>query len=239
MKAVIVIPARMASTRFPGKPLFPLAGKPMLQWVFEAASRCGFAERILIATPDQEILAAASSFGADAMLTRADHPTGTDRLAEVAAATNADVFVNVQGDEPLIDPVDIETCVGPLLAEENCQMGSLYADASEEDLANPAVVKVATAVDGDALYFSRYAIPYERATRVEPVKRHVGLYAYRRRVLLEFATWRQTPLELAESLEQLRFLENGIRIRMSKGSGAGFGVDTPEQAAEMSRLLST
>lgn len=227
----------MASTRFPGKPLHMLAGKPMVQWVYESCLGCTFAERVIIATPDAEIAEVARGFGAEVAMTRADHPSGTDRLAEVAESHDADLYVNVQGDEPLIDRFDIEACAGPLLRDASCPMASLYAEASEPDLENPAVVKVVTSLVGDALYFSRFALPFARNPRLEPVKRHIGMYAFRRDVLRSFASWPQAPLEQTESLEQLRFLEHGIRIAMSKGSGSGFGVDTPDQAIEMERLL--
>lgn len=233
--SLIVIPARMASTRFPGKPLVDLGGKPMVQWVVEAARASGAAERVIVATPDDEILRACEGFGAEAVRTRLDHPSGTDRLAEVAEGIKADVYVNVQGDEPLVPPETICACAAPLLADPSVEMGSVCAPCPEEEWDNPAVVKVATALNGDALYFSRHAIPYPRAERT--VKKHLGLYAFRRDVLLRFATWAPSPLERAESLEQLRFLENGVRIRMSEGQGSAVAVDTPEQAEQVREVL--
>lgn len=235
MTSVIVIPARMASTRFPGKPLVDLGGKPMVQWVVEAARASGAAERVLVATPDDAILAACAAFGAEAIRTRLDHPSGTDRLAEVAEAVEADVYVNVQGDEPLVPPETIRACAAPLLADPSVEMGSVCAPCPEEEWDNPAVVKVVTALNGDALYFSRHAIPFPRSPRT--VKKHLGLYAFRRDVLRRFATWPQSPLEMAESLEQLRFLENGVRIRMSEGQGSAVAVDTPEQADQVRAFL--
>lgn len=234
---VIVVPARMASTRFPGKPLVDLAGKPMVQWVVEAARASGIAERVIVATPDDEILRACEGFGAEAMRTRLGHPSGTDRLAEVAQTIAADVYVNVQGDEPLVPPETIRACAAPLLADPAVEMGSIYAICPDEELDNPAVVKVVTALNGDALYFSRHAIPYPRNPRVDSVKKHLGLYAFRREVLARFATWPMSPLESTESLEQLRFLENGVRIRMSEGQGSAVAVDTPEQAEQVRKLL--
>lgn len=238
MTCAIVIPARMASTRFPGKPLCDLMGKPMIQWVFEAASQCSFASEILIATPDQEIIEAAEGFGAKAVRTRLDHPSGTDRIAEVAEKVVADVYVNVQGDEPLIAKESIEACARPLLGDSAIEMGSLYAICPEDEVENPAVVKVVTDLSGYALYFSRHAIPYPRNPRLAPVKKHIGLYAYRREVLMRFAGWSPTPLEQTESLEQLRFMENGVRIVMSEGSGSVLAVDTPAQAEEVRKHLS-
>lgn len=231
----IVIPARMASTRFPGKPLVDLGGKPMVQWVVEAARASGIAERVLVATPDDEILSACEAFGAEAIRTRLDHPSGTDRLAEVAEKIEADVYVNVQGDEPLVPPETIRACAAPLLRDPSVEMGSVCAPCPGEEWENPSVVKVVTALSGDALYFSRYAIPFPRSSR--EVKKHLGLYAFRRDVLQRFATWPQSPLERVESLEQLRFLENGVRIRMSEGQGSAVAVDTPEQAEQVRKLL--
>ncbi|HWD40015.1 MAG TPA: 3-deoxy-manno-octulosonate cytidylyltransferase [Fimbriimonas sp.] len=237
MSVAIVIPARMASTRFPGKPLCDLLGKPMIQWVVEAAQKAGVADRILVATPDQEILARCAAFGAETYLTRNDHPSGTDRLAEVADKVEAEVYINVQGDEPLIDPKTIRACAEPLLQDSSVRMSSVYSICDESELDNPAAVKVVTNIEGFALYFSRHPIPYPRNPRPEPVKKHVGIYAFRRDVLLRFATWSQTPLERAESLEQLRFLENGVRIKMARGEGSVLAVDTPEQAEQVRLLL--
>ncbi len=237
MRCAIVIPARMGSTRFPGKPLCDLLGKPMVQWVVEAARRSGVAERVIVATPDAEIVDACARFGGEAMLTRADHPSGTDRVAEVARQVEADVYVNVQGDEPLIPAESIAACAAPLLADPTIAMGSVCADCREEELENPAVVKVVTDLEGFALYFSRYTLPYARNPRVGPVKKHIGIYAFRRDALMAFSGWEPTPLERAESLEQLRFLEHGVRIKMSAGSGSAMAVDTPEQAEMVRQRL--
>lgn len=237
MRCCIVIPARMASTRFPGKPLVDLMGKPMLQWVVEASRRAEVAERVVVATPDEEIFHACSAFGAEAVMTRNDHPTGTDRIAEVSNALLADVYVNVQGDEPLIRPESIRACALPLLADANVPMGSVFSECSADEADNSAVVKVVTDLQGFALYFSRFPIPFPRSERPAPLKKHVGIYAYRREVVQAFSTWPQSPLERAESLEQLRFMENGVRIRMSEGAGSELAVDTPEQAEEVRRIL--
>lgn len=238
MQCVIVIPARMGSTRFPGKPLCDLLGKPMVQWVYEAAEKSGVGEKVVIATPDQEIVDACRQFGAQAVLTRYDHETGTDRIAEVAEKIPADVYVNVQGDEPLIQAQSIRKCADPLLADSSILMGSVYCECPEDEYDNPAVVKVVTDDAGYALYFSRYPIPYARNARVIPVKKHIGLYAYRGRALQGFATWEMSPLEKAESLEQLRFMAHGIRIFMAPGEGTALAVDTPEQAQQVREILS-
>lgn len=237
MHCCIVIPARMGSTRFPGKPLVDLMGKPMVQWVVEAAAHAAIADRVIVATPDEEIIRACRSFGAEAILTRIDHPTGTDRIAEVSESVAADVYVNVQGDEPLIRPESIRACAEPLLADASVPMGSVFSECPEEEADNPAVVKVVTDLQGFALYFSRFAIPFPRSDRIAPLKKHVGIYAYRREIVQAFSRWPQSPLERAESLEQLRFMENGIRIRMSEGSGSELAVDTPEQADEVRHIL--
>lgn len=238
MRCLIVVPARMASTRFPGKPLVDLAGKPMVQWVVERAREAMVSDHVIVATPDQEIADACRRFGAEAVLTRPDHPTGTDRIAEVATKIKADVYVNVQGDEPLVKPDDVRACAQPLLDDPKITMGSVFADCPDEELDNPAAVKVVTDLNGDALYFSRCAIPFPRGPREQKAKKHIGLYAYTAEVLAGFATWPQTPLEKAESLEQLRFLEHGVKIRMSKGLGSALAVDTPEQADAVRAILS-
>jgi 3-deoxy-manno-octulosonate cytidylyltransferase (CMP-KDO synthetase) len=237
MQSLIVIPARMGSTRFPGKPLCDLLGKPMLQWVVEAAQRSGAADRVVVATPDHEILNACRDFGVDAIMTSSLHPSGTDRIAEVAKTLEADVYINVQGDEPLIHAESILACARPLFDNPTIEIGTVCSDCNNEDLDNPAVVKVVTDLAGFALYFSRYPIPFPRNPRSTPAKKHVGIYAYRRAPLLSFTSWPQGDLELSEGLEQLRFMEHGIRICVSKGAGAELAVDTPEQAEEVRRLL--
>lgn len=237
MRCLIVVPARMGSTRFPGKPLCDLAGKPMVQWVVERAEASGVADRTVVATPDLEIVQACERFGAEAVLTSGDHRTGTDRVAEVARSIEADVYVNVQGDEPLLRPETIEACARPLLDDGQIQMGSVFSECTEDELDNPDVVKVVTGRDGYALYFSRSLIPYRGESGPEPVKKHVGIYAYSRAVLESFAQWPQSPLEMAEALEQLRFLENGTRIKMSRGEGSEMAVDTPEQADAVRSIL--
>jgi 3-deoxy-D-manno-octulosonate cytidylyltransferase len=237
MRCAIVIPARMGSTRFPGKPLCDLLGKPMVQWVYEAAKEAGVAERVIVATPDDEIIQACKTFGAEAMLTRHDHQTGTDRIAEVAEQVQADVYVNVQGDEPLIRAESIKVCAQPLLNDSSIQMGSVYCECPPDEYDNPAVVKVVTDLAGFALYFSRHPIPFERNPRVEGVRKHIGLYAYTRQALHGFSKWPMSALETAESLEQLRFMENGVRIYMVAGAGTELAVDTPEQAEQVRQIM--
>jgi 3-deoxy-manno-octulosonate cytidylyltransferase (CMP-KDO synthetase) len=238
MRCLIVIPARMGSTRFPGKPLCDLLGKPMVRWVYEASVKSGIADQVIVATPDEEIVGACAAFGAEAMLTRHDHVTGTDRIAEVAAHHHAEVYVNVQGDEPLIRPESIATCARTLLEDTEAQFGSVYCTCETDEYDNPAVVKVVLDKKRFALYFSRYPIPFPRNERTQDVNKHIGLYAYRQKALMDFATWKPTPLEQAESLEQLRFMENGIRPKMSFAEGSELAVDTPEQAEEVRQILS-
>ena len=237
MSTVIVIPARMGSVRFPGKPLCDLLGKPMVQWVYEAAVESSVASQVVVATPDEEIAIAVGAFGGRAILTSYEHPTGTDRIAEVARHIKADVYVNVQGDEPLIQATSIAACAKPLIENASIEMGSIYSECPESEYDEPATVKVVTDEQGYALYFSRFAIPFARNRRVMPVKKHVGLYAYRGSVLQQFATWPMSPIETAESLEQLRFMHHGVRIYMAEGAGTELAVDTPEQAEEVRALL--
>lgn len=234
---LIVIPSRMGSTRFPGKPLTDLLGKPMVQWVYEAARRANISPNIVVATPDQEIIDACKAFNAPAILTSPDHPSGTDRIAEVAQKMPHDFYLNVQGDEPLIQTEDLIACAAPLFEDPTIQMASLMTECPENEIENPAVVKVVTDLQNNALYFSRHPIPYPRNPRQTPVFKHIGLYAYRHSVVQHFATWPQSPLEQAESLEQLRFMENGVRIRMAHGHGSALAVDTPEQAEAVRELL--
>ncbi len=237
MSCVIVIPARMDSTRFPGKPLCDLLGKPMIQWVVEAAQRANFAEQVIVATPDEEIINVCKAISAEAIMTSAGHQTGTDRIAEVASKVRADVYVNVQGDEPLIEPSTILACAQPLIDDRSIRMGSVFGTCPESECDDPSVVKVVTDGHDYALYFSRYPIPFPRNSRSLEVKKHIGLYAYRRDVLIEFASWPMSPLEHAESLEQLRFLHNGVHILMSRGQATELAIDTPEQAIRVREIL--
>ena len=246
MGVTVVIPARYASTRFPGKPLADLCGKPMIQWVYERSSGCDLVDRVVVATDDRRIADAVSGFGGESVMTRADHPTGTDRLAEVARQLEDDLVVNVQGDEPLIDPAMIEAAVAPLLADPSIPMGTLKTPlASLEEYLNPNVVKVVTDLQGFALYFSRAPIPFPRDfvadidARWEELAtaKHIGLYVYRRDFLLEYPGLPVTPLEKQESLEQLRALEHGFRIRVAQTQLAGQGVDTPEDLERVRTVL--
>lgn len=194
--------------------------------------------RVVIATDDERIAEAGRGFGAPVVMTRPDHASGTDRAAEVAASTDAGMIVNIQGDEPLIDPGAIDTAVLALLDEPGCEMATLKRRISARaDIENPNVVKVVTARNGDALYFSRHAIPFDRGTEGEWWK-HIGLYVYRRALLLGYSALPMGPLEKAERLEQLRALENGIPIRVAETEYDTIGVDTPEDLAAVEQLFS-
>lgn len=237
MRVTAVIPARYASTRFPGKPLADIHGKPMIQWVYERTRQANSVHQVVVATDDERIATAVRAFGGEVQLTRADHPTGTDRLAEVAARIETDLIVNVQGDEPLIDPRMIDQAVNAVRRNPGVVMGTLKTSvASVEEYLNPNVVKVVTDRQGFALYFSRAPIPHPRDltdeleanfSRIEAFK-HIGLYVYRKDFLLTYPRLSPTPLEQLEKLEQLRALEHGFRIKVAATELTSQGVDTPE-----------
>lgn len=237
-----VIPARFASSRFPGKALISIANKPMLQHVFERASQARYLSAVVIATDDERIAAAARGFGASVRMTRADHASGTDRVAEVASADPADIVVNIQGDEPLIDPAAIDTAIFSVVDDTEVSMGTLKkAIEDPSEVENPNVVKVVTDLRGRALYFSRWPIPYNREQPSGTIRKtqykHIGLYVYRRDLLLNYPDLPVGPLEKAERLEQLRALENGHAIRVVETEYESLGVDTPEDHQRVSRLF--
>lgn len=239
LRVLGVIPARYASSRFPGKALVKIAGKSMLQHVWERASQARYLTGIVIATDDERIRAEAERFKARVAMTRADHPSGTDRVAEVASASDAEIIVNIQGDEPLIDPAAIDAAVLGLMDGDEIQMGTLKKKIERlEEIANPNVVKVVTDHSGNAIYFSRAAIPYVRSDGSAPVCfKHIGLYVYRRDFLLNYSDLPVGPLEQAERLEQLRALENGFRIRVVETEYESLGVDTPQDWEKVSALF--
>jgi 3-deoxy-manno-octulosonate cytidylyltransferase (CMP-KDO synthetase) len=242
-KILGVIPARFASTRFPGKVLAQISSKSMLQHVYERASQARYLTNLIIATDDRRIADAARLFGAIVRMTRADHVSGTDRVAEVASAENADIVVNIQGDEPLIDPAAIDAAILPLAHEKEIVMATLKKRIENPDeIANPNVVKVVCDAAGDAIYFSRCPIPYVRGSAPGgPVTgmhfKHIGLYVYRREFLLQYSDLPLGPLEQAEKLEQLRALENGFRIRVVETEYESLGVDTPEDLERVTGLF--
>jgi len=252
-RAIVIIPARFSSIRFPGKPLAPLRDRPLVQWVWEGARTAKSVERVIVATDDERIRDAATGFGAEVVMTPSECPSGTDRAALVASSISADVVVNVQGDEPMVTGTSIDRLVAAF-DDPTVEAATLREpfDAAG-DLFDPNQVKVVTGASGDALYFSRSAIPYVRGkgslsfdfrpavfARPDPLAgfwKHVGIYAYRKDVLLEMARTAPTPLELAESLEQLRLLETGRRIRVLDSDFRSVAVDTPQEMRRAAQVL--
>jgi 3-deoxy-manno-octulosonate cytidylyltransferase (CMP-KDO synthetase) len=238
---VIVIPARYGSTRLPAKPLVPLAGKPMIQRVYERAKLAKSAGRVIVATDDDRILKAVQDFGGEARMTRTDHRTGTERIAEVAAHVEGEVFVNVQGDEPLLDPAAVDAAVAALLEEPAAAISTVAVPIrTPADIMDPNVVKTVLDFDDNALYFSRAPIPWVRDSAHKIHARHLkhlGLYVFQRDALLEYPTLPQGELERLEQLEQLRWLENGWKIRVAEVEHDAVSVDVPEDVARAERLL--
>ena len=243
MKYIAIIPARYASTRFPGKPLAILGGKTVIQRVYEQVK--SVLDEVYVATDDERILKAVKAFGGCAVMTRSDHKSGTDRIQEAVekTATDADVIINVQGDEPFIQPSQIETLMH-LFIDADTQIGTLGKPFdSMEAIENPNSPKIVTDNRGFALYFSRSVIPYIRSIQREdwlgqyPFLKHLGIYAYRREVLAEVTRLPQSSLEKAESLEQLRWLQNGYRIRVGLTDVETVGIDTPDDLARAEAFL--
>ena len=240
MDALVVIPARYSSSRFPGKVLAPIKGKPMLQWVWERVRGASVGE-VVIATDDGRIEEVARGFGAEVVLTSSECQSGTDRVAEVARGRDAPLIVNVQGDEPLIPPQAIRDVIFPFSAEPQLQMSTLASPIkTDTELHNPDVVKVIVDREGFALYFSRLPIPYSRdGVNLQgfPYLRHIGIYGYRREFLLRFSALAPSPLERTERLEQLRALENGYRIKVITGDYATINVDHPADLKRVEERL--
>ena len=251
MSFIVVVPARYQSTRLPGKPLADLAGKSMIQRVYEQAS-LSRADRVIVATDDQRVADAVDGFGGEVLMTRADHVSGTDRLAEVAdilGLDNSAVVVNVQGDEPLIPPAVIDQVAVNLMAHPECAAATLSDEITRSgEFHDPSAVKVVTDADGRALYFSRAPIPWPRDLRLTDgelpaefrPQRHLGIYAYRAQLLRQFVHWPKAPLEHLESLEQLRILHQGqaIHVALACAPVPG-GIDTPEDLARVRGLLAS
>ena len=244
MKILGVIPARYASSRFPGKPLHPIAGKPLIQHVVEQCRKAKSLNEVIVATDDERIADVAKKF-CRVEMTREDHPSGSDRIAEVAARCECDAIVNIQGDEPLIDPAVVDLVAKALADSEMSTAATAIKQLSEYD--NPNVVKVVVNAAGRALYFSRRTIPFLREAASRPVSeqlaafpflKHLGIYGYRRETLLRLVAFPQSPLEMAEKLEQLRALENGIQIAVVKVDYDSVGVDVPEDVARVEKILS-
>jgi 3-deoxy-manno-octulosonate cytidylyltransferase (CMP-KDO synthetase) len=251
MTSIVIIPARYDSTRFPGKPLYPLKGKPVIQYVYENAKLAGLAEDVIVATDSEKIFEQVYAFGGKAVMTDEKHPSGTDRIAEVAASMDYDIIVNVQGDEPLIRPEMINDVIS-ILDDERASIGTLAKKIEElREIIDPNVVKAVFDKEGFALYFSRAPIPFYRdawkgLSEIQDSKfeirnfyKHIGIYSYRRKVLLSLAGMEPTELEKKEKLEQLRALENGMKIKIKETSFETYGVDTPEDLERVEKCLST
>jgi 3-deoxy-manno-octulosonate cytidylyltransferase (CMP-KDO synthetase) len=238
---LVVIPARHASTRFPGKPLARIAGKPMIQHVVERVRKAKLPSQIVVATENAEIKAAVEGFGGRAILTRPDHRTGTDRVAEVATHISAEIYVNVQGDEPLIDPGAVDALIAAMQEDPATQLATpCTAILQANDIMDPNIVKVVRDFDGNALYFSRAPIPWVRDSNDTVAPRHwkhLGLYAFRREALLEFPTLPPGELERVEQLEQLRWLENGFHMAVVETDYDAVSVDVPADVERVEKLL--
>jgi 3-deoxy-manno-octulosonate cytidylyltransferase (CMP-KDO synthetase) len=239
-KVIGVIPARYGSSRFPGKVLADLAGKPMIQWVYEKVLKSKTLDQLFIATDDTRVLKAVEGFGGNAVMTKIDHQSGTDRIAEAIQKIETDIVVNIQGDQPLLDPKMIDEAVQPMLEDTTIQMSTIKTKISEEDYNDPAVVKVVVDENDFALYFSRSLIPYSRDNIAVNVFEHVGLYVYRKEFLLKISKLPQTYLEKVEMLEQLRVMEKGYKIKVvetKSKQAAGVSVDTPEDLAKVEKMV--
>jgi len=237
VKVIAVIPARYSSTRLAGKVLAKDTGKFLIQHTYEQACLAKLPDKVIIAADDQRIAAAAKSFGAECILTSPEHKSGTDRIAEVVADIDVDIVVNLQADEPEIDPANIDYLAKLLLDNPQCQMATLVAEfENAEQVKNPNIVKVVVDKDNRAIYFSRAPIPYNRKKsgigKMQQYLRHLGIYAYRKQFLLKITSLPQTPLEKIEKLEQLRAIESGFEILVGKVKQTSDGIDTPQQYAE-------
>jgi 3-deoxy-manno-octulosonate cytidylyltransferase (CMP-KDO synthetase) len=238
---VVIIPARYGSTRLPGKPLVSLAGTPMIQRVYERAKLAKLATRVIVATDDDRIIKAVQAFGGEARMTRSEHRTGTERVAEVAAHTDGQVFVNVQGDEPLLNPEVVDAAITALLEDAATSVATVATPIkTPADIMDPNVVKTVLDFDENALYFSRAPIPWLRDAAAKMEVRHLkhlGLYVFQRDALLEYPTLPQGTLEKIEQLEQLRWLENGYKIRITEVEHDSVSVDVPDDISKVEKLL--
>ena len=239
-KVIGVIPARYGSSRFRGKVLAEIAGKPMIQWVYEQASQSKTLDQLFVAVDDPRVLKCVEEFGGKAVMTSPNHQSGTDRIAEAVQKIETDIVVNIQGDQPLLDPKMIDEAVQPMLDDTTVQMSTIKTKISKEDYNDPAVVKVIVDENDFALYFSRSLIPYSRDNVAVNVYEHVGLYVYRKEFLIKISKLPQTYLEKIEMLEQLRVMEKGYKIKVvetKSKEAAGVSVDTPEDLKKVEKLV--
>lgn len=236
MKAIAVIPSRIASTRLPRKPLRHILGKPMIQRVYEAARACHGLNDVIVATDSDEIFALCREHGWKAQMTSEECRSGTDRVYEVAQSVSADIYVNVQGDEPLARPEHLDALLSVM--KPGVEVGTVYTPCAAEDVTNPNAVKIVTALDGRALYFSRATIPFDRDRRGDlRYCKHLGFYAYTPQALEQFCRWPESELERSERLEQLRFLDHGIGIYAGETPFDTVGVDTEEDLRRVEQIL--
>lgn len=237
-KVVAVIPARYQSTRFQGKPLAKILGKPMIEHVYRNAKKCRVLDEVVVATDDQRIFDAVESFGGKSIMTSDKHPTGTDRVAEAARKLDAGIIVNVQGDEPLIQPQMIERTINPLLEDKSVQVTNLISRLTDiGDYVDTGVVKAAIDLHGHLMYLTRSAIPFPKTRQGYVVHKQIGLYAFRRNFLFRFVAMKQSPLELIEGVEFLRILENGYKIKAVVTDYSAVSVDTLSDLIEVERIL--
>lgn len=238
LRTIAVIPARLASTRFPEKVIAKLGGKPIIQWVWERTVRSR-ADRVLVATDSEKVFETARAFGAEPVMTSPNHPSGSDRVWEAVKGIDCDVIINVQGDEPFMKPEVINSLIDAMEGEDAPDMATVVVPSSREEIAsNPNLPKVVIGADGRALYFSRSEIPFLRTGGTDmPLYRHWGIYAYRRAALERFVSLPESPLEKCEKLEQLRALENGMKIKVVKTQFQSIGIDTPEDLVRAEEYL--
>lgn len=239
--AVVIIPARYSSQRLPGKPLVQIGDKPLIQWVYEQALKIKQAEQVIIATDDHRVESIAKGFQANVIMTPADISSGSERVGYVAKNLETAIIVNLQGDEPFISPETVDNAVMILKNNSELNISTLACPLdSEDEWRNPSVVKVLIDKKMNAIYFSRSPVPFFRDDRYQPLKqvrKHIGVYVFRRKFLMQFLEWEETFLEKAEKLEQLRILENGHKIRVVETEKNSFGVDTPEDVAYIETLI--
>ena len=249
MTSVVIIPARYESTRFPGKPIYPLKGMPIIQYVYNNSKLSHLADDVIVATDSEKILEKVQAFGGKAIMTDKKHPSGTDRIAEVAKSMDYEIIVNVQADEPLIRPEMIDDVIA-LLDDKRASIGTLAKRIEDpEEIIDPNIVKVVFDKEGFAIYFSRAPIPFHRDEwkslseirnskfEIRNLYKHIGIYSYRREVLLSLANMQPTELEKTEKLEQLRALENGMKIKVKETFFETYGVDTPKDIERIERCL--